>query len=90
MNINSKISCKKVLVGKVLSNKMSKTITILVERKIKHKIYGKYIIKSKKYHVDDRDNLYKLGDFVEIQESKPISKTKCWTVLRLIKLASIS
>ncbi|MCO6428032.1 30S ribosomal protein S17 [Nitrosomonas communis] len=75
------------LVGKVVSDKMNKTITVLVERKIKHPLYGKTITRSKKIHAHDENNQFSLGNVVEIQESRPISKTKAW---RAVKLLSVS
>ena len=79
---------KRTLVGRVTSNKMNKTVTVLVERKVKHPIYGKYIVKSTKYHAH-ADTPYNEGDTVEIQESRPISKTKAWKVVRLVEAAAI-
>jgi small subunit ribosomal protein S17 len=79
-------SLKRTLVGRVVSNKMQKTVTVLVERKVKHPIYGKYIVKSTKYHAHAESALNE-GDTVEIQESRPISKTKAWKVTRLVEAA---
>ncbi len=78
----------RTLVGRVTSNKMTKTVTVLVERKVKHPIYGKYIVKSTKYHAHAETPLSE-GDTVEIQESRPISKTKAWKVVRLVQAATI-
>ncbi len=78
----------RTLVGRVTSNKMTKTVTVLVERKVKHPIYGKYIVKSTKYHAHTESALNE-GDTVEIQESRPISKTKAWKVVRLVEAAAI-
>lgn len=75
------------LVGKVVSDKRSKTITVLIERRTKHELYGKIVAKSSKYHAHDENNEYKLGDVVEIAESRPISKTKSWVVTRLVEKA---
>ncbi len=75
---------KRTLVGRVVSNKMQKTVTVLVERKVKHPIYGKYIVKSTKYHAHAETQLNE-GDTVEIQEGRPISKTKSWRVTRLVQ-----
>ena len=75
------------LVGKVVSDKRSKTITVLIERRTKHELYGKIVAKSSKYHAHDEKNEYKLGDVVEIAESRPISKTKSWVVTRLVEKA---
>ena len=66
--------------GSVISNKMDKTITVLVERRIKHPLYGKYIRRSKKFHADDPENKCKEGDLVTIVEVKPMSKTKTWAL----------
>jgi small subunit ribosomal protein S17 len=77
---------KRTLTGRVVSNKMQKTVTVLVERKVKHPIYGKYIVKSTKYHAHTETPINE-GDTVEIQESRPISKTKAWKVTRLVEAA---
>ncbi len=71
---------KRILIGTVTSNKTDKTVTVLVERKVKHPLYGKIIRRSKKYHAHDEANAYELGDVVRIEETKPISKTKTWAV----------
>ncbi len=83
----AKPALKRTLVGRVVSNKMQKTVTVLVERKVKHPIYGKYIVKSTKYHAHTESALNE-GDTVEIQESRPISKTKAWKVTRLVEAAA--
>jgi small subunit ribosomal protein S17 len=75
------------LVGKVVSDKRSKTVTVLIERRTKHELYGKIVAKSSKYHAHDEKSEYKLGDVVEIAESRPISKTKAWVVTRLVEKA---
>ena len=72
---------KRILTGKVTSNKADKTITVLVERKIMHPIYKKFVTKSKKIQAHDKDNKFQPGDFVEIIETKPISKTKKFEVI---------
>ena len=71
---------KRILIGSVTSDKTDKTVTVLVERKVKHPLYGKIIRRSKKYHAHDEQNEYAVGDVVRIEETKPISKTKTWTV----------
>ena len=71
---------KRILIGRVTSTKPDKTVTVLVERKVKHPLYGKIIRRSKKYHAHDEKNEYELGDIVRIEETKPISKTKTWAV----------
>ena len=72
---------KRILTGVVVSDKADKTITVKVNRKVKHPVYKKYINRSKKYSVHDEANKYKLGEIVSIQENKPISKTKKWVVI---------
>jgi len=81
-----KTGLKRTLVGRVVSNKMQKTVTVLIERKVKHPVYGKYIVQSTKYHAH-AESPYKEGDLVEIREGRPISKTKAWTVTRLVSAA---
>lgn len=82
-------SLQHTLVGKVVSNKMTKTVTVLVERRQKHPIYGKYIVKSNKYHAHDETDAVNEGDVVEIAASRPLSRTKTWTVMRVVKEAQI-
>ncbi len=84
--VAAKTKPKRTLVGRVVSNKMQKTVTVVVERKVKHPIYGKYIVKSTRYHAHVESQLNE-GDTVEIQESRPISKTKAWVVTRLVESA---
>ena len=83
-----KKSLKRTLIGKVVSDKRAKTVTVLVERRVKHALYGKIVIKSSKYHAHDENGEYHTGDVIEIQESKPISKTKNWVATRLVEKAS--
>ncbi len=78
-----KAGLKRTLVGRVVSNKMQKTVTVLVERQVRHPVYGKYIVKSTKYHAHT-ETPYNEGDLVEIQEGRPISRTKSWVVARLV------
>lgn len=75
----------RTLFGRVVSDKMDKTVTVLVERKVKHPVYGKVMTRSKKYHAHDEKNEFHEGDLVEIVESRPLSKTKAWRVSRLIE-----
>ncbi len=77
------------LVGKVVSDARAKTVTVLVERRVKHELYGKIVAKSRKYHAHDEKGEYKMGDVVEISEGRPISKTKSWVVTRLVEKAEI-
>jgi len=77
----------RTLVGRVISNKMNKTVTIRVERRVKHPVYGKYVMRTTKYHAHDETNQVNEGDLVEIAETRPISKTKTWTVKRIVRQA---
>jgi small subunit ribosomal protein S17 len=83
----AKKSLKRTLVGKVVSDKRQKTVTVLVERRVKHPIYDKIVIRSSKYHAHDEKGEYKMGDMIEITESRPISKSKNWVVTRLVEKA---
>ena len=74
----------KTLTGTVVSDKMNKTAVVLLERKVKHPKYGKYIKKSTKYKVHDQDNSCKIGDVVTITEVRPISKNKSWKLVKII------
>jgi small subunit ribosomal protein S17 len=87
--MSEQATLKRTLVGKVVSDKMDKTVTVLVERRVKHPLYGKVIVRSQKYHAHDEANQYKAGDTVEIQETRPISKTKAWSVVKLVEAARI-
>lgn len=75
----------RALVGVVVSNKMTKTIVVKVERKIKHPVYGKYIKRTKNYHVHDENNDCSIGDTVQIIECRPLSKTKSWALEKVIE-----
>lgn len=75
-------------VGKVISNKMNQTITVLVERKVKHPLYKKFVKRSSKLKAHDADNSCGEGDVVRIQESRPRSKTKSWELLEIVEKAS--
>ena len=83
-----KKSLKRTLIGKVVSDKRAKTVTVLIERSVKHPIYDKIVIRSSKYHAHDENGEYKLGDTVEITESRPLSKTKNWVATRLVQKAA--
>ena len=82
-----KVSLKRSLIGRVVSDKRAKTVTVLVERRVKHELYGKIVGKSSKYHAHDENGDYKMGDLIEITESRPISKTKNWVATRLVQKA---
>ena len=72
---------KRIMQGVVVSDKMGKTIVVNVERKFPHPLYKKFIKRSKRYHVHDEDNKFKMGDIVNIQECRPLSKSKRWEVI---------
>jgi small subunit ribosomal protein S17 len=80
---------QRTLVGKVVSNKMDKTIVVLVERRVKHPVLGKIIMRSAKYKAHDESNQYNEGDTVEIAEGRPISRSKSWVATRLVEAARI-
>lgn len=79
----------RTLTGTVTSDKMDKTVTVLVERRVKHPLYGKFVVESKKYHAHDEANECGVGDKVEIAETRPLSKTKSWKVTRILEKAVI-
>ena len=85
----SKLKNTRTLIGKVVSDKRLKTITVLIERRTKHELYGKIVAKTSKYHAHDENSEYKLGDIVEIAETRPISKTKSWVATRLVQKAQV-
>lgn len=76
---------RKVLQGEVVSNKMDKTITVKVERRLRHPIYERVIRRSKKFHAHDEHNRCAVGDTVRIIETRPLSKTKCWRLLDIVR-----
>lgn len=80
---------KRTLIGRVVSDKMEKTVTVLVERKVKHPMYGKVMIRSKKYHAHNEGNTAKAGDLVEIVETRPVSRTKAWAVTSVLEKAIV-
>jgi len=80
----------RTLTGRVVSNKMDKTVTVLVERKIKHPKYGKYIKRSTKLYAHDEENSCQNGDFVEIEPSRPLSKTKAWRLHKIVTRAVVA
>lgn len=85
--INEKLSRK--LTGRVVSNKTDQTITVVIERRVKHPLYGKIISRSKKYHAHDENNEYVLGDTVMIEECRPLSKTKSWRAVKLVSKSNV-
>jgi small subunit ribosomal protein S17 len=78
----------RTITGRVVSDKMDKTITVLVERRVKHELYGKYITRSTKLHAHDESNECNEGDVVTIQETRPISKSKTWKLVRVEEQAA--
>jgi len=82
-------SIKRTLIGRVVSDKMEKTVTVLVERKVKHPMYGKIMVRSKKYHAHNEGNTARAGDLVEIAETRPISRTKAWSVTSVLEKAIV-
>ena len=81
-------SSARILSGKVVSDKMNKSITVLIERRVKHPLYGKYIKRSTKVHAHDENNECNIGDTVTIQETRPLSKTKSWKLVSINEKAS--
>lgn len=79
----------RVATGKVVSDKMEKTITVLIERRVKHPIYGKYITRSSKLHAHDENNECKMGDVVTISETRPYSKSKTWKLEKIEESAAL-
>jgi len=85
---NAPTAAIKTVEGRVVSNKMNKTVTVLVERHVKHALYGKYLRRSTKLHAHDEDNACKEGDLVRVTECRPLSKTKNWRVVEIITRAA--
>tara|TARA_B100001167_G_scaffold107690_1_gene65964 strand:- start:211 stop:480 length:270 start_codon:yes stop_codon:yes gene_type:complete len=83
--MNESNSVERVLTGKVVSNSRDKTIAVLIERKVRHPIYKKYIKRSTKVHAHDEKNECRLGDVVRVSESKPFSKTKNWSLIEVVE-----
>jgi small subunit ribosomal protein S17 len=81
----SEVKVARTLTGKVVGDKMNKTVTVLVERKVTHPLYGKIIRRSQKFHAHDENNEYHTGDTVLIQECRPLSRTKSWRVTQLVQ-----
>lgn len=78
---------RKVRIGKVVSNKMEKSITLAVERKVKHPLYGKFMKKTTKLMAHDEKNECSIGDTVKVMETRPLSKNKCWRLVEIIEKA---
>ena len=89
--MSEKVESKKVLriqTGSVVSDKMDKSAVVMIERKVKHPIYGKFMRKSTKLHIHDEDNECGIGDIVQISECRPISKTKSWKLVKIVSKAN--
>jgi small subunit ribosomal protein S17 len=80
---------QRTLIGKVVSNKMDKTIVVSVERRVKHPVFGKIVVRTNKYKAHDETNQYNEGDIVEIAEGRPISRDKSWSAVRLLEAARV-
>ena len=78
----------RTLTGRVVSDKMDKSITVLIERRVKHPIYGKYVKRSTKLHAHDETNQCRIGDQVTIRETRPVSKTKSWALVEVVERAA--
>lgn len=78
---------RKARIGVVSSNKMNKTITVAIKRKVKHPMYGKFVKKTTKLHAHDEKNECNIGDVVKIMETRPLSKTKCWRLVEVVEKA---
>lgn len=85
---DNKQKLQRTLQGRVVSNKMDKTITVLVERRVQHPVYGKFVRKTSKIHAHDANNECKAGDLVIISEGRPISKTKAWRLVQIVEHAT--
>lgn len=84
----ARTALRKTRVGTVVSTKMDKTAVVLVKRLVEHPLYGKTIKRSKKYHAHDENNSCSEGDIVKMMETRPLSRTKCWRVVEIVKKAS--
>jgi small subunit ribosomal protein S17 len=87
--MTEKTGMNRTLVGRVVSDKMQETATVLVERRVKHPMYGKVITRSKKYHAHNANNDAKTGDLVQIVECRPMSRTKTWQIAKLLERAEV-
>lgn len=83
-NVNDQIIAQRTVTGKVISDKMHKTIVVQIERKVKHPLYGKYVKRFSKMYAHDEDNACKVGDLVIIQQTRPLSKTKRWKLVEIL------
>ena len=86
--MSEQATVKRTLTGKVVSDKMDKTITVMIERQVKHPIYGKFIKRSTKVHAHDEANQCQMGDVVKVAESRPYSKSKTWQLVEVVEKAN--
>jgi len=86
--MSEEVKVERSLMGRVVSDKMDKTVVVLLERQVKHPVYGKFIKSSKKYHVHDENNEGKVGDTVTFKECRPLSKSKHWTLIKVVERAA--
>ena len=80
---------KRTATGRVVSNRMDKTVTVLIERRVKHPVYGKYMTRSSKLHAHDEENVCQVGDLVTVAESRPISRSKTWALVEVVEQAAV-
>ncbi|NOX43843.1 MAG: 30S ribosomal protein S17 [Gammaproteobacteria bacterium] len=88
MTEQAQSSAQRTIQGRVVSNKMDKTVTVLIERKVRHPLYGKYVKRSSKLHAHDENNECQEGDLVSVVETRPISKSKTWRLVKIIEKVS--
>ena len=85
MSVDSAGKRARTVTGRVVSDKMDKTITVLIERRVRHPVYGKYLTRSSKVHAHDADNRCAIGDLVTVAQTRPISKSKSWTLVEVVE-----
>lgn len=81
-------SVKRTVSGRVVSNRMEQTITVAVERRVRHPLYGKFMRRTTKVHAHDAENACQIGDWVVVEECRPISKSKCWNLVEIVERAA--
>jgi small subunit ribosomal protein S17 len=81
-------SAKRIVIGRVTSDKMNKTITVVVESKVRHPLYGKYVSRKAKLHAHDENNECRIGDLVSVTECRPLSKSKTWKLVKVVERAA--
>jgi small subunit ribosomal protein S17 len=88
MSDQAQTATNRTLQGRVVSDKMDKTVTVLIERRVKHPIYGKFVRRSTKVHAHDEDNSCQIGDVIVVEQCRPLSKTKKWSFVKLVERPS--